>query len=258
MDSAVLLLVIASLYSSVHSQLCTVPNGKPKCVCETAQGTIDLTSVAEKTLSADNSKYTYFLKPCYGFSYGDGDCKASNTAVCQHNNENDNNFNCGVIDQEQIYIDSNAIYLQYGDGNDGRISIITLICDRSANTPILKAHGDADHPKDYYFDLHTKCACYDGCKYTAPKKSSKGSSEDDSGPIGIALILLCFVALDTYFIAGALIMKFKFQKTGLEIIPHREFWFLLPFLVKDGFIFTFGPIIDFIRSKGKGENYDKL
>ena len=54
MDSAVLLLVIASLYSSVHSQLCTVPNGKPKCVCETAQGTIDLTSVAEKTYVTDN------------------------------------------------------------------------------------------------------------------------------------------------------------------------------------------------------------
>ena len=101
MDSAVLLLVIASFYSSVHSQSCTVPNGKPNCVCETALGTIDLTSVAGKTyvtnhwirgvflkfrhlfcrLSADNEKYTYFLKPCYGFSYGDGDCSASNTAV---------------------------------------------------------------------------------------------------------------------------------------------------------------------------------
>lgn len=40
------------------------------------------------------------------------------------------------------------------------------------------------------------------------------------------------VGIGIYFIAGALILKFKYNKTGYDIIPQRQFWFSLPGLIK--------------------------
>lgn len=40
------------------------------------------------------------------------------------------------------------------------------------------------------------------------------------------------VGVGTYFIAGAIILKFKYKKTGYDIIPQRQFWFGLPGLIK--------------------------
>ncbi len=40
------------------------------------------------------------------------------------------------------------------------------------------------------------------------------------------------VGIATYFVAGALIMKFHYQSTGTDIIPNKELWLQLPFLVK--------------------------
>ena len=40
------------------------------------------------------------------------------------------------------------------------------------------------------------------------------------------------LAVVVYFVAGMIIMRVKYQKTGTDIIPNREFWFTLPFLVK--------------------------
>jgi len=43
--------------------------------------------------------------------------------------------------------------------------------------------------------------------------------------------LFAFVA---YFIAGMVIMKMKYEKTGSDIIPNEQFWMSLPFLIKVG------------------------
>ena len=39
-------------------------------------------------------------------------------------------------------------------------------------------------------------------------------------------------ALATYFIVGAVVLKLKLNGTGLEMIPNKQFWKELPFLVK--------------------------
>ena len=41
--------------------------------------------------------------------------------------------------------------------------------------------------------------------------------------------IACFV---TYFIVGAIILKFKFERSGTDIIPQKVFWFSLPGLIK--------------------------
>ena len=35
-----------------------------------------------------------------------------------------------------------------------------------------------------------------------------------------------------YFVAGAIILNKKYEKTGADMIPQRVFWFALPGLVK--------------------------
>ena len=35
-----------------------------------------------------------------------------------------------------------------------------------------------------------------------------------------------------YFVAGAIILNKKYEKTGVDMIPQRVFWFALPGLVK--------------------------
>ena len=39
-------------------------------------------------------------------------------------------------------------------------------------------------------------------------------------------------AFVTYFIVGAIVSKFKMNKSGLDIIPNKLFWKDLPFLLK--------------------------
>ena len=35
-----------------------------------------------------------------------------------------------------------------------------------------------------------------------------------------------------YFVAGAIIMKVRYDATGSDLIPNKSFWAALPFLVK--------------------------
>ena len=37
-----------------------------------------------------------------------------------------------------------------------------------------------------------------------------------------------------YLITGMVIMKVKYEKTGTDIIPNKQFWLALPFLIKVG------------------------
>ena len=48
-------------------------------------------------------------------------------------------------------------------------------------------------------------------------------------------MLLCYrllAAIVTYFVAGAIVLKFKYERTGTDIIPQKNYWFELPILVK--------------------------
>ena len=40
------------------------------------------------------------------------------------------------------------------------------------------------------------------------------------------------ILIVTYFVAGMIIMRVKYEKTGSDIIPNKEFWMALPFFVK--------------------------
>jgi len=72
-----------------------------------------------------------------------------------------------------------------------------------------------------------------------------GKSADDADDLditgcggGCAFLIIFFCGGFTYFVAGALINYKKYEKRGVEAVPHLAFWKDLPFLVKDGVVFT--------------------
>jgi len=57
-----------------------------------------------------------------------------------------------------------------------------------------------------------------------------------------------------YFVAGGALLKFKFQKSGREIIPNVGFWKDLPFLFIDGIMLP----VDLIRDSRNRQSYGQV
>ena len=45
-------------------------------------------------------------------------------------------------------------------------------------------------------------------------------------------VLRSIAGLVTYFVVGSLVNKVHFHKSGTEIIPNKDFWVAVPFLIK--------------------------
>ena len=57
------------------------------------------------------------------------------------------------------------------------------------------------------------------------------------------MVIVFFVGLVfPYFVLGSVYLRFGRNATGVEVIPHYEFWSSLPGLVRDGFMFVFNKI----------------
>jgi len=67
------------------------------------------------------------------------------------------------------------------------------------------------------------------CKYVAKFSVSGGLSA------GSIILIVLFVSLILYIVAGVVWNKKKKGATGKELLPNHEFWFGFPGLVKDGF-----------------------
>ncbi|XP_011403558.1 PREDICTED: uncharacterized protein LOC105312531 [Amphimedon queenslandica] len=269
-------LVLVGLSSA--QQPCIPPSGKPGCVCDTADGTIDLSSISSTDGTAKftgipqsngDTQFTYSYNPCIWYYEGSGSCSDGKTAACQ-STQNYDYYMLGDASTETMYIDSSTgnNYLQYDNGQDSRVTKVYLTCDQNADTPSITADGDVELSLTYIYHLTTKCACPGGCgdssipsdPPTKPEGGGGGGGGGKSGKssvapgiIGIVLVIVMLIGFITYFVVGAVVLNRKFEKEGKEMIPQKELWFSLPFLVKDGCVFTFGPLVNFIRRKaGKG------
>lgn len=59
---------------------------------------------------------------------------------------------------------------------------------------------------------------------------------------GSVMLIIIFVGLAVYLIAGIIINAAVRKKTGAEMIPNSEFWMDLPKLIRDGFRFLVSKI----------------
>lgn len=77
--------------------------------------------------------------------------------------------------------------------------------------------------------------------------SSSGSGCEEGGGKGIYFIIAVIVVTVVYFGGGSAIRKFAMHKEGSDIIPQVDFWKDLPFLVKDGIVYSVSKIFAKIR-----------
>lgn len=134
------------------------------------------------------------------------------------------------------------------EGNPPRSAIITFSCGSSdPGYPKYIREGVEAGQYIYHFEWITKKACVD------EKEAADPNPPRFRIPyvgIGGLVLIIGTVGIFAYFAVGIALNKFKFKKTGLDIIPHGVLLISLPGLVKDGVIY----FISFF----KREKYNEL
>eukprot|EP00300_Choanocystis_sp_HF-7_P028416 c34015_g1_i1.p1 GENE.c34015_g1_i1~~c34015_g1_i1.p1 ORF type:complete len:304 (-),score=36.48 c34015_g1_i1:46-843(-) len=122
---------------------------------------------------------------------------------------------------------------------------VTIRCDNS-----LAANGITMDPTYTYatstctwsFTGSSKDVCALFPSPPPPGGGGGGHSKKKGLSVGSILLILLLVCSVVYLVAG---MAFQFQfrqARGLDLIPNRAFWTMLPGLIKDGFLFVYRKI----------------
>ena len=237
--------------------------GKCKWTSDTTGITLDLSGLNSFYEIYDQPTfYTYRYYPCGIEADWDATyCTASaDTALCQ------TNFfdyvlvgTGGSVDAKVVTSSSNAatFELTYGNGASGRTGTMTITCDQTSD----EFSFDTEVYPAYFFSFSAKSAC------------RQGGPEGQGGnapAFFLTLLIVSLIAATTYIVAGVLIMYFHKKARGVALIPNLEFWTDFPFLLKDGFLFTFScyaPFREWIGGRtwggggggsGKGGTYETV
>jgi len=121
---------------------------------------------------------------------------------------------------------SEGVELLYDNGDWGSVGRIKLLCDPSAGDEALNVKAEGTNFKTMV--AASKHACYSG--------GTSGLS------LGWAILITLLALTVAYFVAGLLWNHFHEHHTGIELVPHLEFWVGLPSLVKDGALYTVSTV----------------
>ncbi|XP_053373167.1 cation-dependent mannose-6-phosphate receptor-like [Mercenaria mercenaria] len=200
------------------------------CSCRTSKGTVDLHKIPNSILSIANGTYTYQYKPCESLQEECGGVTGG-VAACQRSGSESYDIGNTVPVTFAGDPDKNlrAVYTATDPATHTvRISIFSIKCDRSTTGKLTSVNENPTNT--YNFELRTQYACLGSSGGNTPsnKKISTGS----------VLLIIFFVFLAIYFIAGILFLKSARGATGTELIPNYDFWTSLPGYIKDGVMFT--------------------
>jgi len=112
---------------------------------------------------------------------------------------------------------------------------ITLMCASSVSDPTFVSYDDSQ----YRAEWRTPAAC-DSSGSPPPEGGDEdvggGNGGERKGNAGSSIgwfFLLFLLAFITYFAVGAYYNYSTYGATGLDLIPHRDFWKDFPYLIKD-------------------------
>ena len=235
-----LLLLLSSLYLSLC--LCASNSNcssESPCSCVFSTGeeiTLSGYSSDEKKpfVSANGGDgNTYRFYPCGAETpwTADGDCVKAD-AACQHSTGEDIYYSLGKAESysiEEAVLDGEQSYVKfkYTGGTLDRMSTVKVICSESEGLSFLEEYPNLE----YNLELTSKRGC--------PVNATAPAAGGNAPGLFIFVILVLFLAIVTYVVVGMMLMVFWKGARGLEIIPNLGFWKDLPFLLKDGFLFTF-------------------
>jgi len=226
---AMLCVLIVSVFGS---------SGVSGCTCKFSSGnTYTLNNFPPDLVTAmDFDGSTYYYQPCTTIASTQCDGK-SGAAICQRESGFPIYNSCGVFTtdcgswNERAPAGSGFSALFQG-GTVGRKTEITFQCSQTAGSFTWAS----EQPQLFYhFNWLHPAAC--------PTSSDGGSGGDGGGlAIGWIFIICLLVVMLLYVVGGVAFQRFYRHESGLDLIPQREFWFGLPFMVKDGHVYTFNKL----------------
>ena len=95
----------------------------------------------------------------------------------------------------------------------------------------------------------------DPCKTVLKMKSRHACSVTSLGT-GTTLLIFIFLTLATYCTCGAFLNWKIYNRTGVDLIPHQEFWLEFPSYVKDGVQYTKLKVYSLTSKDGMGSRND--
>lgn len=193
-----------------------------------------------------NSGYDYTFAVCQNVPNPQNVCgQCQQFGACQSYEDTSyclGRFQNSIID---FSADEKSVSMTYSQGDllkdedcyDGQERTATIVIE--CNPDVIdqpKVIGVTEPPCDHY-DYKIEFIHADGC----PVDESAPSPELPTGgkkiSVGSILLIIIFVSFFVYLIAGVVVNAAIRKQTGKDIIPNREFWVDLPYLVKDGFLF---------------------
>lgn len=204
---------------------------------------VDLSSLKGKSVDlfdAFRDNYEYKFVFCADVS-SEKECASNHGALCQYDRNDNNKFVAAlcswtqspapVVTQTKPDDKSSGYTLSFENGGlcDGarkRYLTMNLQCP----TKNAVATISEEQTCVYNVSIPTKLAC-------------PGGSDDDELSGGAIFLLVVFLTLAIYFIAGFAICFFRFGKTGVDAVPHfTAFWSQLPKWYMAGISFTIGKV----------------
>uniref|UniRef100_H2Z8L3 Cation-dependent mannose-6-phosphate receptor n=1 Tax=Ciona savignyi TaxID=51511 RepID=H2Z8L3_CIOSA len=228
-------LILLYCASAEQSLVCKTSDKQPcKCDLLDGSGIIDISPLGYQNKSArwnninGPDSFTYFYNPCYSFTYQD----LSNLALLQtYPGAPAFTLSIGTQDTALFVKDGDKIAINYTApynflGSSLSYSQVLLTCDpKIKNGQEEFSVISVDDDSYYTFEVKGESVC--------PTKSNHSLSG------GSVLLIIFFVLLFVYLVGGILYNRYKNEKTGLDMIPNREFWSSLPGLIADGVKFIF-------------------
>jgi len=208
------------------------------CTCTFSSGnTYTLNNFPSDLVTAmDFDGSMYYFQPCATIASTQCDGK-SGAAICQRESGFPIYNSCGFFTTDcstwtERPPHGSGFTVLYQGGTVGRKAEITFQCAQTAGTWTWSS----EQPQLFYhFNWMHPAAC--------PTSTGGGDGGDEGGiSIGWIIIICLMVVIVLYIVGGVAFQRFYRHESGLDLIPQREFWFGLPFMVKDGHVYTFNKL----------------
>jgi hypothetical protein len=257
--SIVLLLILFSTFKNT--------NGVP-CTFKTSKGVIDMTALSKRpSFTASNTYFQFYVAicnnanhACNGQDYPSSYYLKMNPTSCISSLGQLSQMKISLIDEQNPNL---GAVVEYWGGKTAqgveRRTRINVRCDMSTkNTPVdqlqLQYVGDNTEAQYQWFQFELTTA------YGCPG-SGGGGSQERRRLVGfggaVIIVIVCLLLL--YLIIGSVVMKFKYQKKGWDILIHREFLVQIPLLIWEGLLFIGEGIKTTINKiRGKDSSYSQV
>mmetsp|Transcript_15810 Transcript_15810/g.61783 ORF Transcript_15810/g.61783 Transcript_15810/m.61783 type:complete len:261 (+) Transcript_15810:42-824(+) len=223
----------------------TAANNFQDCTYEDDSGDYDLTNMIVNLTSAstlnnlyqgtDTDGYKYYVNVCNVVTSDTGCPGTDNTPTCQVSSSGSQATSCGVVTTQEFRSANSTtspdggVVIWYTGGktctngvHNNRTSILTISCVEGAASAITAVVEDYCW---YEIAMNSGDACSTG---------GGGAAVDPGWLIMFLVCLIYFV----YVIVGVIIKYVKFEGRGLDMVPNIDFWKDIPFLIRDGCVFT--------------------